>query len=748
VRRFGSPICRIVFYGLGLSGVLRSEDGSGQAAIGFQQYYLSSGSQPLANISGLTVNLDQFVPNVGLFSASFAPALSNNRFRTGEDYLRLKGLPWAGQHWSFSVGDFRFPGQLLAVPFTNIFVPEISGRGSWVEATHGERTFGFFYGAGTISNTPRVVLRLSVPQTLGGFYYRQQLRKRLLLGVRVMHFSNDLMALRKLPNLLTQSNLKSATTVTLDTMYTLAGPLKIYGEASWSMAQTESRQSATRNLPVSILAGPIFDTRLLTIRANYVLQNASYFPLVGAYLGDRAGPFGEVTIRPAKQLEIFGSASEYRNNIGNDPRLATFRSSNESAGASVQMPAKMSLSTQVTFLNLSTRSNDASPWNRSKNRQESATLTRTLAGHNLRFTVREFKQTSALSSQRQRSGEINDSFHIRRLSLGAGVRLQRMLAGDSRTSLYYYGSAQFSIRRFSAYGNFETGNDLQNRTLFATSTVKTTVLGASLTLGKNWELQCEAYRNNLVTELNPQSIFVLQGQGVFIPGTLAALNQWSEYFRLTRRFHWGKSNALGDVTQYSVAKAPPLRGSVEGFVMERLSTGNAPADGIPVILDQVRTVLTNSQGLFRFVDVPEGAHKVELSLREMPTDFDPGKNRTNSIVVHSSKLSRADFDVVRLVYIQGKLTGPKDAPLDNIVIRMLPGERYTTADTEGNFFFYNLREGEYTLAVDEKTLPEFAVMDQPRISVPVHVGAAPERVAFEFKINKPEKPVRRVLDKV
>jgi hypothetical protein len=145
------------------------------------------------------------------------------------------------------------------------------------------------------------------------------------------------------------------------------------------------------------------------------------------------------------------------------------------------------------------------------------------ARHNLRFMAREYKQNSSLSSQRQRSGEVNDTFHIQRLTLGAGVRLQRLLARDSSTSLFYRGSAQFSIRRFSAYGNFETGNDLQNKTLFATNTVSTTVLGASMTLGKNWEFQCEAYRNNLVTELNPESIFVLQGQGVFIPGDFSGL---------------------------------------------------------------------------------------------------------------------------------------------------------------------------------------------------------------------------------
>ena len=58
------------------------------------------------------------------------------------------------------------------------------------------------------------------------------------------------------------------------------------------------------------------------------------------------------------------------------------------------------------------------------------------------------------------------------------------------------------------------------------------------------------------------------------------------------------------------------------------------------------------------------------------------------------------------------MSGPKDVPLEDIVIRMLPGERYTTPDSEGAFYFYNLREGNYELVLDKMTLPEFAVMDQ------------------------------------
>jgi hypothetical protein len=234
---------------------------------------------------------------------------------------------------------------------------------------------------------------------------------------------------------------------------------------------------------------------------------------------------------------------------------------------------------------------------------------------------------------------------------------------------------------------------------------------------------------------------------VFIPGTLAALNQWSTYFRMSRRFHWGKGGSLTDLSRYSLDQAP-LKGSVEGFVMERLSASNRPADGVPVMLDQDRTVNTDADGRFRFAAVAEGSHKVELALRELPAEFDPGKNVGNTVLVYANKLSRADFDVIRLDSIQGKVAGPKDVAVESIVIRMSPGDRYTTPDAEGYFYFYNVREGIYALTVDEKTLPEFASMNRPNsVSVAVHVDGQPQPVIFGFEIHKPEKPVRKVLEK-
>jgi len=159
-----------------------------------------------------------------------------------------------------------------------------------------------------------------------------------------------------------------------------------------------------------------------------------------------------------------------------------------------------------------------------------------------------------------------------------------------------------------------------------------------------------------------------------------------------------------------------------------------------------RTVVTDGDGRFHFPEVPEGSHRVALALRELPADFDPGPIQETTVAVYPSKLARGELDVIRLAFIQGKVTGPPDVPVDTIVIRMAPGGRYTTPDGEGTFTFYNLREGDYSLALDEKSLPEYGVTDKPDgVSVSVRLGQQPQAVNFQFDVHKPTKPVRKVL---
>ncbi|MBI3667356.1 MAG: SPOR domain-containing protein [Acidobacteria bacterium] len=164
-------------------------------------------------------------------------------------------------------------------------------------------------------------------------------------------------------------------------------------------------------------------------------------------------------------------------------------------------------------------------------------------------------------------------------------------------------------------------------------------------------------------------------------------------------------------------------------------------------LDQSRTATTDQAGRFRFLEVPEGPHKVTLAYRELPADYDPGTTIEATVLVKPKRISRADLDVVRLTLIEGKITAPAGVSAENILIKLLPTARYTTTDSEGNFSFQNLREGDYELALDQQTLPENAVlMGPPRVPLSARPGAEMVSVRFQLGARKQEKPVRKIFE--
>jgi hypothetical protein len=84
---------------------------------------------------------------------------------------------------------------------------------------------------------------------------------------------------------------------------------------------------------------------------------------------------------------------------------------------------------------------------------------------------------------------------------------------------------------------------------------------------------------------------------------------------------------------------------------------------------------------------------------------------------------------------------------EDFVIRLLPGERYTTPDADGKYGFYNLKEGDYEIVFDESLLPEDEVLtDSPRRQVSVRIGKDTIVTPFEIKIVKKEKPVERLFE--
>jgi uncharacterized membrane protein YgcG len=205
----------------------------------------------------------------------------------------------------------------------------------------------------------------------------------------------------------------------------------------------------------------------------------------------------------------------------------------------------------------------------------------------------------------------------------------------------------------------------------------------------------------------------------------------------------------GDIEQYATAHAP-LVGSVQGLVMEQSLKGSRPAAGVAISLAHFRTAVTDASGRYQFSAVPEGSYEVGLDVEQLPTDYEPGAATMAQVSVAPRAIVRADFSVVRLTYLTGRIVAPAGMLLENTVLRLAGTNRYTTPYQDGTFAFYNLREGEYEVVFDERTLPEGCLLASPaRVRVLASSTNPPAaEMQFELKL-KPveEKPVREILQK-
>jgi hypothetical protein len=181
--------------------------------------------------------------------------------------------------------------------------------------------------------------------------------------------------------------------------------------------------------------------------------------------------------------------------------------------------------------------------------------------------------------------------------------------------------------------------------------------------------------------------------------------------------------------------------------MEQSLAGARPAANVAISLDHYRDAVTDASGRYELRGVPEGTHEVGLDMEQLAADYEPGPAAKARVSVEPRAIARADFSVLRLTSLSGTVVAPKGARVENVVIRLAGTNRYTTPDPDGSFGFYNLREGQYEVVIDEQTLPEGYLLASParvRVLASTTNPAAPIR--FELKLKPPkEKPVREML---
>jgi hypothetical protein len=170
--------------------------------------------------------------------------------------------------------------------------------------------------------------------------------------------------------------------------------------------------------------------------------------------------------------------------------------------------------------------------------------------------------------------------------------------------------------------------------------------------------------------------------------------------------------ALFGSVRRSLNSSPLLsarRGTIEGLVFRddqasgKYSPGLPVMAGVEVILDNVRSAITDSAGRFRFDDVVYGRHRVEARDRSgQPTFFttpSPIEVDTGSSIQFGLARSRS---TLRGVVLTDRGTG-----VPGVLINITGRDRRTTVRTadDGSFVEEGLLEGTYDVSIDGGSVP-------------------------------------------
>ena len=696
--------------------VLTPQEAGGTADIAVQGYYLGGNSQPLTALSGLSISFREYLPALGLVTGNLEGYEDSAHGRIGQNSVTVHGLKWKGRRWTITGGDFFFRTALIPSPFTNYAYPELGARGAMVEMLDGHRRVTLFWGEETLQSGPRITFRTRVPQSVLGVSIEQSFGARLHVAARYLGLSSGETSVAENPFYFPEgSEFRRTDSLDVQAAYSAGRGLTLWSDVTLSHEQFASTAAYTRTAPLSSITGARWQTKRLTVAANYGSLSRSALPVLGFFFGDRKGPFAEVRYKVFRSFEFYGSAVRSQNNLEKNPTLISLTTQDLTAGANVTLPGNFGISGQYSKIGLwGQLPSDASQNQSQRSSQAQMSLNKSFRHNSVLVTGRDLNLASLALNQKIRSAEVQNNVQFSGFLMGAAVRMQQQSsAGQLQNSVFVRASGQIRLGRFSVYGQFEKGNDLINKTLFAVTTVNTTVAGVQIPVVHGWSVNAEAFRTTLLAALNPASILVLQTQATGVSDILNNFNQWSFFLRLNHRTHWGsplpEPEALGNQVIY---------GSIEGFVFDD-ATGTNGAGGISVQLDKSRFATTDATGRYRFDDVPEGLHAVALNTTELPAEYSPGPVSGGSVTVKPRGIARQDLRVVKAgSSIRGVLTGLATEDLgtvrlENIVISLSSGS-YTTCDSTGQFGFYNLAAGQYSVSVDPTSLPENYVVVSTR----------------------------------
>ena len=634
-------------------------------------------------------------------------------------HLTLEESPWRGAHWTLRAGDFRVrtgPSLLAG----GLYRPLLHARGARVEARRGNLAWEAYCGAGAIRGGRLTAFRVSTGQRLCGISATIRLGETWTAGMRLFRLDGEPQDRRGVWTAPAPVRFRAATTTAAWAAYRSDGLRLFFEGAAAGSKPAEAGGVAGRRFHGTAAAE--WNRR----RAGAILvaesQGADYLPVAGAYLGDRATGRASVRARPLPALEVGLSASATRSNVERDPLRPTFRSLLRGARASWSLPGNASVSGTLDWLRFG-----GSEGPQSYTRLASLSARKDLGRHSLRAEWRELRVAPqpipALSL------EIEDAWRpLPGVALGGLLRWRTSAgAGGEARALDLRAFGSFSRGRWSAHASAERGRDVADETLLARRLYSSSEFGVTAGIG-GWKLSARGGRYSRTHELTTGAVHFLREFDPFEAG----YGQWTLHVRASRAWRWGAANGPGPAW----TPIAPLVGSIAGRVWTGRADTAVPMEGVWVLVGE-REAVTDADGRWSLERVPAGNREARLDLARLPADLDPAGTAVATVAIRPGREATADFPLRRLGAIAGRVVSVDPGMrLDQVVLRLEPGGRWTAARRDGSWAFRGLPSGNYAVEVDRTTTPGRAWRWGDAALVALEPGSEVAGIVFEVSAGR------------
>lgn len=180
----------------------------------------------------------------------------------------------------------------------------------------------------------------------------------------------------------------------------------------------------------------------------------------------------------------------------------------------------------------------------------------------------------------------------------------------------------------------------------------------------------------------------------------------------------------------------------------RRDAGEPGVAGVVLRIEGRSAAISDAEGRLVVERVREGQYALALDEDTIPIGLLPPERGQSARVVGRETTS-VEFGLVPAASLSGVLfldengNNRRDAgevAVPDVLVRLNPGDRFRTTEADGSFDFAFLRPGEYTLAVDTRSLPEGVTLNGNGLTVILRPGEA--RVV---EIPLRGRPVRRTF---